>query len=527
MRISVFTITLLTILNLQVHASVSALKDTTRTDTIVKIHSEELFRFSSTLDSLVDLWYIKNSAALKRMKEASQKSDISTYPDFPDSVYISRLNHLKSAINLPYNQIVKSYIDVYTKQKRDKCQIMLGFTDYYFPLFEKVLNEYGLPLELRYLPVIESALNPRAISRAGAMGLWQFIYSTGKMYGLEITSFVDERCDPVKATYAAVRYLNDLYKIYNDWTLVIAAYNCGPGNVNKAIKRCGGKNDYWDIYYKLPKETRGYIPAFIAASYVTNYYSEHKLVPVKIDMPDNIDTVTVSENLHLEQVAEVLKIPVEELMDLNPQYKREVIPAGDKTYSLTLPFKYITKYIELEDSILTYHDSLYFNPLNSLKSPSKYIRNFKSKPAHMSPVYYTVKSQDNIGFISAWFDVNISDIKHWNKLKHNKLRTGQKLLIYVPKEYESVYSKVNEMSLDEKQKPGWKKITASSPSHKKKDYDTDGNYIIYTVKSGDTLWDIARKYPGTNNNDIKVLNNITNDHSISPGQKLKIKKIAD
>jgi membrane-bound lytic murein transglycosylase D len=501
-------------------------KDTVKNDTGSPFIKTEIFHFSNTLDSLFELWYIKNSDALKQLKTSAIITDSSVIPDFPDSVYIERIKSLNSAIDLPYNPVVKSYIEVYTKQKRDKCQVMLGLTDHYFPLFEKALDENGLPLELKYLPVIESALNPIAISRAGAIGLWQFIYSTGKLYGLEITSFVDERCDPVKATYAAITYLKDLFTIYGDWTLVIAAYNCGPGNVNKAIKRCGGKNNYWDIYYKLPKETRGYVPAFIAAAYVTNYFSEHNLVPLKVELPLNTDTVTVNEELHLEQVAGVLKLPVQDIKNLNPQYKREIIPAGTKKYSLVLPYKYISKFIDLEDSILTYKDSLYFSPEARLRSPVKGNSKYdKIKPANSSKIYYTVKSGDNIGYISGWYDVNISDIKHWNNIKGNRIKEGQKLLIYVPKNKAPVYEKVNSMTFYEKQKSNWKKELSANAGNSSNVQEAEGEYIIYTVKSGDTLWDIARQYPGISDHDIKVLNNISDENNISPGQKLKIKKI--
>ena len=246
---------------------------------------------------------------------------------FQDSVYLKRLHNLPSEMELSYNSVVRSYIEMYAVRKRDQVSYMLALGDYYFPMFEQALDRYGLPLELKYLPVIESALNPAAVSRAGATGLWQFMLQTGKGYGLEVNSLVDERRYPYKSTDAAVNYLKDLYAIYGDWNLVIAAYNCGPGNVNKAIARNGGKRDYWEIYYSLPRETRGYVPAFIAANYIMNHYADHNICPAhSSSLTVALDTVHVNERIHLEQITGVLNIPLEELQRLNPQFRRILIP---------------------------------------------------------------------------------------------------------------------------------------------------------------------------------------------------------
>ena len=317
--------------------------DSTKTRDSLEINYQmKNFRFADNLDSLVNLWYIKKAVSANHIDTNFSLADTSLIPSFADSVFISRFAELNSMIDLSFNSNVKSYLNVYTKKKRDKVEIMLGLTDYYFPIFEEVLAYYDLPQELKYLPVIESALNPRAVSRAGATGLWQFMYSTGKMYGLEIGSYIDERRDPIKSSHAAARFLKDLYKTFGDWTLVIAAYNCGPGNVNKAIRRSGGKRNYWDIYYRLPRETRGYVPAFIAASYTMNYYEEHNLQPKNIEIPTVTDTICVKEKLHLGQVSEVLNIPIQQLRDMNPHFKKDIIPENKKKdYFLRIPEQYI------------------------------------------------------------------------------------------------------------------------------------------------------------------------------------------
>jgi hypothetical protein len=273
---------------------------------------------------------------------------------YTDSIYINRLYAFPSEMELSYNQIVREYIDRYTTRYRSSVQYMLGKGRYYFPMIEDILDKYGLPLELKYLPVIESALRPDAVSRAGATGLWQFMLSTGKMYDLEVNSLVDERRDPVKATEAAARHLKDLYDIYEDWNLVIAAYNCGTGAVQKAMKRSGGLKDYWAIYSFLPRETRGYVPAFIAATYTMNYYPEHNICPMECTYPVSVDTIMVNRMLNFQQVADVLHISLDEIRNLNPQYKKDIIPGEYKPYPLYLPSKTVAEFIVKQDSIFAY-----------------------------------------------------------------------------------------------------------------------------------------------------------------------------
>lgn len=269
------------------------------------------------LDSLLNDWKAKNYIDLGKDCSTAEIN-----PLFSDSVYIDRLSRMPTVMEMPYNEIVRKFIDMYAGRLRNQVSFMLSACNFYMPIFEEALDAYNLPLELKYLPIIESALNPSAVSRAGAGGLWQFMIGTGKMYGLESNSLVDDRRDPIKATWAAARYLKDLYDIYHDWNLVIAAYNCGPGTINKAIRRSGGETDYWSIYNYLPKETRGYVPAFIAANYVMTYYCDHNICPMETNIPESTDTIQVNKNLHFQQIADLCNVPMDQIRSLNPQYKK-------------------------------------------------------------------------------------------------------------------------------------------------------------------------------------------------------------
>jgi membrane-bound lytic murein transglycosylase D len=340
-----------------------------------------------------------------------------------DSIYIRRLRQLPTIMELSYNSIVRKYIEVYTVKKRKQVEYMLGAGKYYFPMFEDALDAAGLPIELKFLPVIESALNPTAFSRAGASGLWQFMYATGKIYGLQGNSLVDERRDPVKSTEAAVKFLKDLHNIYNDWMLVIAAYNCGPGNVNKAINRSGGKRDYWAIYPYLPKETRGYVPAFIAATYTMNYHQEHNFCPAVIEMPVSCDTLVLTERVHLIQIAEILDIDIAVLRSLNPQYRKDVIPGNGIAYTLCLPQMHINNFMNRKEEILSH------------KSEELNTHRLVVEPAAKDPYYkgtgggktYKVKSGDTLGTIARRQGVSIAQIKRLNNLRSDNIRAGQRL----------------------------------------------------------------------------------------------------
>jgi membrane-bound lytic murein transglycosylase D len=479
--------------------------------------------FSSNLDSLLHSWYAQNTL---KTKVHSNEGKFYKITKLADSVYINRLQNLPSLIDLSYNKIVRNYIELYTNKRRKQVELMMGASEYYFPIFEEILDKEGLPQELKYLPIIESALNPKALSRAGASGLWQFMYGTGRMYKLKVNSFIDERRDPIKSSYAAVKYLKDMYKVYGNWHLVIAAYNCGPGNVNKAIRRSGGKRNYWDIYYRLPRETRGYVPAFIAAIYSFNYHKEHGLYPQPSNFPIACDTLMIDETLHFDQVSHVISIPKAQLRELNPQYRADIIPGGKNAYSLKLPLEYTSKFIDLQDSIFTYKKEYYFSQKDKVVNP----RDRYQKFAHITPknkakIYYKVKPGDAVGLIASWFHIRTSDLRYWNNIRRNLIKVGQRLVIYVPKNKADHYRAFNRMTYTEKQATlGKKTSTKTVKTTSQIKSKTDNSYIYYTVRKGDNFWTIAKKFPGVSNYDIMKLNNIQNAHSLKVGQKLKIKK---
>lgn len=500
---------------------VNFFEDTLEVDLVIT--DSIVSNFDANLDSMMNLYYIDSTGSSGTFKETTD--NITILPDFPDSVYIARLASIPTTVKLSYNDIVKRYIDVYAKKKKSSVEVMLGLSEYYFPMFDDIFDYYDVPNEMKYMSIIESALNPRAYSRTRAVGLWQFMYGTGRIYGLEINSLVDERADPIKATHAAASYVKDLYEIYHDWILVIAAYNCGPGNVNRAIRRAGGKTNYWDIYYYLPRETRGHIPAFIAATYVMNFYKEHNLVPAQVDFPVSADTIMIGEPLHLQQVSEILNIPLQEIRDLNPQYRCDIIPGGKKLYPLILPVEHTLDFIDSEDAIFAYKDSVFFDPQRIKVTPNtRSVSGFipEAPGGDNVKITYTVKSGDNIGYISEWFGVRTSDLRYWNNIHRNTIRAGQKLAIYKHKSKAEKYKKLDKMSFAEKQASIGKSAVTSQVTESPK-MDSSGNFVLYTVKSGDTLWEIAQKYPGVSDRDIMRLNNLSSASKLKPGQQLKIK----
>jgi membrane-bound lytic murein transglycosylase D len=317
----------------------------------------DLKRVARDLDSLVSSWQIRMALGDSGLMGQTISGEV--IHEFPDSVYIDRLSRINTLFQLPYNNIIRNHIHVYTRRQPTSFSVILGLQDYYFPMIEDIFDSYGVPTELKYMAVIESALNPNAVSRVGATGLWQFMHSTGRMYGLIINSVVDERRDPVKATHAAARYLLDLHKTYNDWFLALSAYNCGPGNVNKAIARSGNKRDYWEIYNRLPRETRGYVPQYIAAMYAMNYHHKHNIVPAPLNLPVSRDTIVVNRDLHLRQIEAVTGLSYNELRALNPQYRTGLIPGKTRPSHITLPTSYLSEFIIMQDSIENYRANVF------------------------------------------------------------------------------------------------------------------------------------------------------------------------
>ena len=396
---------------------------------------EEVIEFPEAmtfeLDSLLNLYMSKNYLDENndcRMKDVN--------PVFEKEVFIERLKRIPSIIEMPYNEVVQKFIDRYSGRLRHSVSYMLGASNFYMPIFEEALETYGLPLELKYLPVIESALNPKAVSRVGATGLWQFMLATGKRYGLEVNSLVDERRDPIKASYAAANYLSDLYKVFGDWNLVIAAYNCGPDQINKAIHRSKGSKDYWQIYPYLPKETRGYVPAFIAANYIMTYYCEHNICPMTTRLPAKTDTVMVGRNVHLEQIASVCNIDIEQLRTLNPAYRRDIVPGATKLSAVRLPQTEVGKFIDLEDSIYAYNAEVLFSkratvevnddvPTYTRKSSSKRSR----KKARSRGRSVTVKSGQTLSEIAKRNGTTVAKLRRLNGIKGSNIRAGKKLRV--------------------------------------------------------------------------------------------------
>lgn len=392
--------------------------------TTVTEENQELTDFPesmlSDMDSLYWDWQSKNFLSIDENCMST-----ATNPIVSDSVYIDRLSRIPSIIEMPFNDIVKKHIEVYTNRLRNKVSFILAAANFYMPLFEEALDTYDLPLELKYLPVIESALNPTAMSRQRASGLWQFMLRTGKLYGLENNSLVDERRDPIKSTWAAARYLKDLYNIYKDWNLALAAYNCGPGNVNKAIRRAGGATDYWEIYHLLPKETRGYVPGFIAANYIMNYYCEHGICPMDTQLPATTDTIHIHKNLNLKQVAEVCDINIDQLRSLNPQYKKDIVPGLSKPYVLRLPNNTVNRFIELEDSIYAYKSKELLN-----KRQTVAVKDITKSPAYAkNATYHKIRRGDTLGGIAMKYGVSVKQLRRLNNIRGNNITAGKTLRI--------------------------------------------------------------------------------------------------
>lgn len=508
-------------------------------------------------DSLLNIWYSHKMASDDEM-EVYDMDSIRFESNVPDEVYIERIKKMNSFISLPYNEIVKNYIILYSEKMPTKMSHILGLCQYYMPIFEDIFNRYDIPQELKAMAVIESAMDPLAVSRAGAKGMWQFMYSTAKMYGLHIDSFVDERLDPVKSAEAAAQYLQDSYEIFGDWNLAIASYNCGAGNVNKAIRRSGGKRAFWDIWPYLPRETRGYVPAFVGALYTMTYYKEHGIRPEAVEIPAHIDTLKINKQLHLRQVADLTAAPLEELKNLNPQYRHEIIPGESREYILRIPYEYTNAFIEYEDSVYRHKAEEYFNPVT--------IKKIKDG-ADGERIVYRVKNGDYLGRIASRHRCTVAQIKRWNNLSSNNIRVGQRLVIYrggtssgsasassapaktqsssaAPASGGSTYTVksgdtlsgiANRNGVTVAQLKQWNglsgnnikvgqklKVKAGSTSQPAPS-SASGDYITYTVKSGDSFYSIAKNYSGVSAQNIMDFNGMTSSN-LKPGMKIKIPK---
>lgn len=530
--------------------SILSLKNTITDDAIVYPES-----FETDTHKMMQNWYLQNYTDLDKDADSRPVVEVS------DDVYIKRLSQMPTTIEMPFNQIVKSYINMYTQKKRGLVENMLGMSLYYMPIFEQALEREDLPLELRYLPVIESALNPDAVSRAGATGLWQFMLPTARGMNLEINSIVDERRDPYRSSDAAAKYLKQLHGIYNDWSLAIAAYNCGPGNVNKALRRVGGdKKDFWAIYPYLPAETRGYVPCFIAANYVMTYYKEHNISPALAKRPIITDSIHVSKRVHFDQISNVLNIPVDELRVLNPQFRHDVIPGDIHSYSLVLPSQQVYCYIMSEDSILAYNAEMYARrttvepaSLASLREQTdgEYITKRDVK-------YHKVRRGENLKSIAQRYGVTVAAIKKTNGVKKAKRGQTLKIVTYykvpVPKpqlpavdtpatpvadngevlassdagaiqaeaaqevaETQTASVKPSTTSQVTSSKSGKSSQNKKAKSKSKK----KSTPVNVTVKKGDNLTKIAKRN-GLTVAELKKLNNIKGS-SIKAGQKLRVK----
>ena len=418
-------------LSLISYASAQEINDTESTNDIITLPEGML----ENTDSMITEW---NMSSYFQLDTTSQLANINPY--FEDAVYIDRLKRLPNVMPMTYNSIVRKYIDQYTNRLRHSVSYMLGASNFYIPIFEDALLLHKIPLELKYLPVIESAFNPRARSRAGAGGLWQFMPATGKRYGLLINSLVDERCDPIKSSDAAARYLKDLYDIFGDWTLVIAAYNCGPGNINKAIHRAGGERDYWKIYPYLPAETRGYVPAFIAANYVMNYYGEHNILPMRASILANTDTLLLNHDVKMEQIAKVCDIDIQQLKLLNPQYTTNLIPGYRQRSTLRMPQKQLLTFIDLQDSIynntiqdvaLTEDTEDVIEPVQTVSTRrSSASRSRTSASRHRSRTQsVTVRRGQTLSEIARRNHTTVSKLRKLNGIRGNNIQAGKRLRV--------------------------------------------------------------------------------------------------
>ena len=433
--------------------------------------------------------------------------DENVNPYFSDSIYRMRMSRMMTVIPMTYNETVRKCIDLYTGSRRKTLRYIMGMANFYFPMMEQILDANGLPLELKFLAVVESALKPAAQSRVGASGLWQFMLPTGKNYGLEINSLIDERLDPEKATEAACRYFKDMYNRYDDWYLTLASYNCGPGGVDRAILRAGGSKDFWKIYPHLPRETRTYVPLFIAAAYVMTYHCDHNICPVSSNFSVATDTIMVERALHFDQVADILQIDKEAVRFYNPQYKREIIPGNLRPSTLRLPVAYTFAYIDKEDTLHEHRmDELLAHCVAvDANDPKK----------RQEQITHTVKAGETVITIANLYGVTPQNLRKWNGISGSRVPQGRKLRVNIDNGgLAFAPQNANAATASSAQTPPPARTTPASS-------DNPAGYVTYRVESGDTLSAIARKYPGATVQNILQANGMTTTN-LQIGQVLRI-----
>jgi len=535
-----------------------------------------VFNLGPDAKDSISIWYAQD--CMKNIKEENINLDsVKLTSSTPTDIYLERVKNMNNIFTLPYNEIVQNNVIMYAEKRKSWIPTTLGLCSYYFPMFQETFNKYGIPEELAALAIVETNLNPVAVSRVGARGMWQFMYAAAKAYGLKIDSYVDERLDVVKATDAAARYLLDAYKRFGDWSLAISSYNCGSGNVNRAIIRNGGSTDYWGIYQYLPKETRGYVPAFVGALYITKYYKEHGMNPKPCMLPEKVDTFMINKKVHFVQLRDVVGVPLDELRRLNPQYVHDIIPGNDQPYVLRMPEEYAEKYIQYEDSLYKYKTDSLFNPV-----VIKQIESSSAMYSGNSKIAYKVKSGDTLSKIASKYHVSVNDLKRWNNLKSTNIRVNQTLYIYKggvvtkptttaapttttkpavstapvtkpveqkpveakPEEKPEVVETPESVDTDEAettaaeedeefddeeeeireitQHPGLDKVTVdttkSEPAPAKEEAKPE--YVEYVVKKGDTMYSISKQFTGVTADEIMKYNKTTTD--IHPGDVLRI-----
>jgi len=514
---------------------------------------EQFDPISAMLDSLVTLTHVVRYNQLEANCYDPNAAVPSTAPIFSDQEYTNRISNIHSPIPLSYNKYVKEYIDLYAVRKRGLTQRVMGLSNLYFPLFEEILDREGLPIEFKYLSVVESALNPIAVSRVGATGIWQFMYNTGLMYDLKVNSYIDDRRDPVKATMAACQYFKDMYRIYNDWLLVIAAYNCGPGNVNRAITRSGGKTNFWEIMPYLPAETRGYVPAFIAVTYVMNYSREHNLYPVAPAFSYfEVDTLTVDRPVSFQVLSRELDIPADVIAYLNPIYKRGHIPDVGENWVLRLPTSKMSRFLTGQEQIFEASRPaarpVYAVRVNDDREDDK-VSGDETTTLKRVKKTHTVRRGENLASIASKYNMTSADVKKLNRMRTTRIHPGQKLQVYSLVKTKAPVVKSGELAqagqkasdgrdsgtggsdvlaVQDKAAAGTDSVLTGADSLKKDvaartiiPVSQNPRFIYHVVQPGDTLWNIAKRYEGVTVEMIKNINNLRNAN-ITPGTKLKV-----